>query len=160
MEGSTLQVIGIIAETIAAVGVVISLVYLGVQIRQNTNAVRAATYEDVADNIREFNMFVSQNSDLAGIYLRGLADPDQLTPVERLQFDNYLGTMFAQFDTVVELFKRRIITRKIMDPYTKFVIFQLEKPGVATYWRMAKDFFSEDLHSYIEDRMGKTDQIT
>jgi len=66
--------IGNVAETIAAIAVIISLIYLGVQINQNTNAIRASSYQSVADNITDFQLGLAQNSDLTRIYLEGLED--------------------------------------------------------------------------------------
>jgi hypothetical protein len=42
------EAIGSIAELVGGLGVVASLLYLGVQIRQNTRSLRAATYESLA----------------------------------------------------------------------------------------------------------------
>ena len=41
----SLEDLGNIGEFVAAIGVIISLIYLAVQIRQNTSAVATATYE-------------------------------------------------------------------------------------------------------------------
>ena len=71
--------IGNLAEAIAAVGVIISLIYLEVQTGQNTNAVRASSYQRITDDITDFQLGLAQNSDLTGIYLAGLEDPERDT---------------------------------------------------------------------------------
>jgi len=43
----SLEDLGNIGEFVAAVSVVVSLIYLAVQIRQNTRSVRASTYQVV-----------------------------------------------------------------------------------------------------------------
>jgi hypothetical protein len=42
----SLEDLGNIGEFVAAVGVIASLIYLAVQIRQNTDSLRAATFQD------------------------------------------------------------------------------------------------------------------
>jgi hypothetical protein len=142
--------IGNIAEAIAAIAVIVSLIYLGVQIQQNTNAIRVSSYQSVADHVTDFQMGLAQNGDLARIYLAGLEDPQQLTPSEKAQFDNYLGVLFARFDTAVELYNRGMIDDRAMTPYSRFILYQLEFPGVAEYWQVAQIFFSDGLRAHIE----------
>ncbi len=49
----TLQDLGNIGEFVAAIGVIISLVYLARQIRQNTESVRAAAVDAATDRFIE-----------------------------------------------------------------------------------------------------------
>ena len=142
--------IGNLAEAIAAIGVIVSLIYLGVQIQQNTNAIRASSYQSVADDITDFQMGLAQNSDLTRIYLTGLEDLELLTPVERTQFEYYLGMLFARFDTAVELYNRGMIDDGAMTPYSRFILYHFEFPGVAEYWQESQVFFSDAAHGYIE----------
>ena len=79
--------VGNMAEAVAAVAVVISLVYLAIQIRQNTKAVRASSYQEVANGVTNFNSSLAQNKEMARIYLKGNEDPKQLSPEESLRFE-------------------------------------------------------------------------
>ena len=79
--------IGAIAETLGAVGVIASLVYLAGQIRhsreqmaENTRAVRAGTYQHFQSELREsFAIDPGQDSLVAS----GLADPNELNEAMR-----------------------------------------------------------------------------
>ena len=98
----------------------------------------------------DFQLALAQNSDLTGIYLAGLEDPGQLTRVERTRFDYYLGMLFARFDTAVELYNRGMIDDRAMAPYSRFILYHFEFPGVAEYWRESQTFFSDAARRYIE----------
>jgi len=154
MKRLTLSDVGNLAEAFAAIGVIVSLIYLALQIQQNTNALRASSYQDVANGVTEFQMLVAQNKSLARIYLKGAEDPGQLTPEERTQFGMYLGMYFARFDTALELYHRGMIDDKAMTPYTRFMLYTLKMPGVADYWKQYQHFFSDDMRSYIRDKIG------
>ena len=89
----TIQDWGAIGEVIGAVAVVISLIYLAAQIRQNTkqieentSAVRASALH--AGLTYAFNNRTATYSDgeTAEIYLRGLSAPENLSEVELLRF--------------------------------------------------------------------------
>lgn len=47
------EAIGAIGEVVGAAGVIASLIYLAVQIRQNTRSVEAATYQSVAESLAD-----------------------------------------------------------------------------------------------------------
>ena len=48
----TLEDLGNIGEFVAAIAVVVSLLYLAIQIRQNTKTVRTSTYQAILDSSR------------------------------------------------------------------------------------------------------------
>ena len=78
--------IGAIAETLGAVGVIASLVYLATQIRQNTSTVRSSAASSLAETNMSLSVFLAQEdvnriwwdglgsgcrSGIAGKYVRG-----------------------------------------------------------------------------------------
>jgi hypothetical protein len=150
------QDLGSLGEFIGAIAVVVSLLYLATQIRQNTQAVRASSYEDVAQGVRAFMALLVQDQRLAQIYLRGAAHSDPLTPEERLQFEMLLGHFFANFDVAVDLYKRRMIDDKMMSPHTRFAQSLLAEAGVAAWWTQSQHFFSDDLRAHIESQGSPT----
>ena len=57
------EAIGAIAETLGAIGVIASLVYLAGQIRQNTRSIRGATYQDLIGLTQQAQMPIAFLSD-------------------------------------------------------------------------------------------------
>ena len=58
----TLEDLGNIGEFVAAIAVVISLIYLAVQIRQNTRSVRASSYHAVVTNLSNLAADIGRNA--------------------------------------------------------------------------------------------------
>ena len=76
--------VGAIAELAGAMGVILSLVYLAVQIRQNTGqmerterAARGTAYQDLLTNLQSYLSPVAADAGLAEILRRGLIDCEQ-----------------------------------------------------------------------------------
>ncbi len=75
-----------IAESIGAIGVIGSLIYVGFQIRQITVAAeRTNARLTASDHARAVQSM--QDEQVADIVLRGLTDLESLTPVELYRFD-------------------------------------------------------------------------
>ena len=103
-----LQDLAAISEIVAALAVVISLVYVAIQIRQNnrqldenTNAVRASAVYSGLHLIFDNRIAIFNDGETADIFYRGLEDPEELSDVEktrfRLIFANAVDALFNTF---------------------------------------------------------------
>ena len=87
------EAIAAISQMIGAFAVVVSLIYLAFQIRQNTKQLEqnertaiAASVSASATSYRENRQHIYTSSEVAGIHMKGLADPLVLSDVERHRF--------------------------------------------------------------------------
>lgn len=64
----SLEDLGNLGEVVGALGVLASLVYLGIQIRQNTQALRTSTYQQLLDHIASINLAVVNAGDAGDVY--------------------------------------------------------------------------------------------
>ena len=94
------EAIGAIGEAVGAAGVIATLGYLAVQIRQNTRTVRAATHQAWVSSMNDVNMQLPQSREFARVCLTGGADPSKLDPEELLQFDIYVVQVFNSFEAL------------------------------------------------------------
>lgn len=92
-----------IAQALAAAATVLSLLFVGVQIRQNTRATQAAAHHSVSDSLNELNLMFAGNGDVTKIWLTGMQDRKALSPEEKWRFDSVMRaymhvceTMFVQ----------------------------------------------------------------
>ena len=100
------EAIGAIAEVLGAVAVLVTLVYLAVQIRQNTrqigassSALRLASRDATQQAFSRWRHLVSQ-PEAADLYLRGCADLGSLSLEDRFRFGIYLQDMLLSFETL------------------------------------------------------------
>jgi hypothetical protein len=76
--------IGVVSEVIAAVAVVVSLVYLATQIRQGTKIARATTRNAIAESAQALSQDVIENADMAEIFVKHL-NGEELNAVAMLR---------------------------------------------------------------------------
>ncbi len=76
-----------IADILAALGVIASLVFVGMQVRRNTLETRITNHQILSQRAIEWAENISANLQVAEIYNKGLADYEQLTQVERIRFN-------------------------------------------------------------------------
>ena len=81
------EALGAIAEMFGAVGVILTLAYLAVQVRQNTTAQSSSTWQAIQDGEQNFDAYIASPEN-ASLFLRGWeGGTGALTdPVERHRF--------------------------------------------------------------------------
>jgi hypothetical protein len=87
------QDLGSIGEMVSAIAVVVSLIYLAFQIRQNTSqidqnteAARATAFDSSIAHTMVARQAIFENEGVARIYNEGSIDPDSLNDQDRLRY--------------------------------------------------------------------------
>ena len=101
---ASLQDLGNIGEFVGAIGVVISLIYLAIQIRHNTRqmeeqtkAVRVEALDEAVRSYSEHRRYPIEHPELQELYGRGQQDVDGLTDEEKSRFDLIMSASCGGF---------------------------------------------------------------
>jgi hypothetical protein len=134
------EAIGAIGEIVGAVAVVLSLVYLGAQIRQNTRQVeeqcrgqRQNSLLGARSAFHEWRSLVIQDSHVAAIWKKGSAGLGQLTEDERVQMDFMLIDFFWAFSTIWMQVAEGLADESFWE-VAKGNILLYAGPGVREWW--------------------------
>lgn len=73
-------------EMVGLVAVVLGLVFVGIEVRQNTAAIHAETLQGLNDSSQEFLLLLASEPELVRIQLKASTDPDSLNATESFQF--------------------------------------------------------------------------
>ncbi len=98
----SLETIYYIGQTIAVLAVLASLIFVGIQLKQNAKATMLSVYESAMTGYNEHNRFIANDEKLSSIARRGTQDLSQLDVEERYRF-NYVIWHFANH--VYKLFR-------------------------------------------------------
>lgn len=146
----TIQDLGSLGELIAAIGVIVSLVYLAVQIRQNTNAVVASAVHNGLSLMADSRKATLSDPDVSSIYLRGLEEPTNLNEEELLRFRLILANiMDAVFNTYVQT-KATSFAPDTWVAQSKTAERILRTKGGQWFWGSFKDEYQADFRSEID----------
>lgn len=92
--------LGALAELAGALAVFLTLVYLALQIRQNTHATRSSSHHAVTDALNQLNLTLAQDEKVANIWITGMNDRSSLNVVQREQYDALLRAYMHVCDTM------------------------------------------------------------
>ena len=80
--------IGAIGEAVSAVAVVVTLIYLSVQLKQNTRALRSNAWQAIQDSEQRFDSLLVSDASIVDAWTRGASDGLESfdDPAERWRF--------------------------------------------------------------------------
>ena len=146
-----------LAEILGTAAIVVSLVYVAVQIRQNTRATRLSTAQNISHELRDVTALVAMDAEMSEIHLRAIVNIESLTPTEKHRFYILTTALYRVFENAY--FQNR---EGALDPYTwQGVVGQIliarDSSGYQTFWTDRKGLFSEDFQTYIENGLPKSE---
>jgi hypothetical protein len=149
----TLENLGNVGEFVGALAVVISLVYLAVQIRQNTRAVRSASHQTLVSSEQAIQASISDNPEVARIVVQANKDFDVLNEEDRMRFVMLAARFFSNFENVFYQYSRGLIDEDLWRPWLEGMRFFVHQPGVQRYWETFKFGFAEPFRELIDKQL-------
>jgi hypothetical protein len=158
-----------LAEVIGLIGVVGSLIFVGVEVRQNSVATRAATDAAIADSFRELSLVAASSPELASAFAAHASDPGAAPPRDQVLMLGFWRALFhiwsnvhrqhvsgtvhpAIYDSVV-----REISAYANSAVTTTPPGEVELRGRLMRWAWASErfLFSADFQAFVDRLMAR-----
>ena len=141
------------AEIVSAIGLIISIIYVGVQVTDNTSATRSETASNANSEFIDFYNLVSSDAELAEIWLHGITNPEKLTDIEAVRFVFVLHTVMLQFQNNFYLVEEGTLDPRMLDAINNTLGTVRGTPGFEFYWTNRKSLFFPEYQRYVEALM-------
>jgi hypothetical protein len=139
-----------LGEIIGAAAVVVSLIYLAVQVRQNTQSQRIENYVRALDRLSAFQSLLSQDGDLSQLFTKGVADTSTLSQQERIQFTWSLYEAFGAFEFLFHASQTKSVPDEVWARWASTVAWWLSFPGVQEWWHARPVPFTDSFTSFVD----------
>src|SRR5215471_16499325 len=94
------DMINAVGQMLGAVGVIISIVYLAAQIRNQNKESQRAAMNVLTSHWSDLNRTLVENPDLAALWIRALRSFDDLDGTSKLRFGAHLGRLLRMADSL------------------------------------------------------------
>lgn len=150
----TLADLGAVGELIGSLGVIISLLYLSIQIRQNTQSVQATSYQTVVDGVNQVNRLLIAEEELPRLVLAGQRDLSALSPEDRVRFGAFLGHLVTNHEIALHLHTRGLLDADSFDAHRASVARVLAPPGARRWWELSRGAMSRALREHLDAELA------
>jgi len=140
---------GAIGDLIGGVAIIVSLVYVGVQIKQSTAAARAATNQAFSAQYAN-HMLPLQNIDFRDVFMRGLTGLDQLDSGEQVAFFSYLNGVMRMFEAFYLQKRDGTFDSAVYDSWATQLVDMFGNSGAQEYWMIRRHTFAPMFADHIE----------
>ncbi|MCB0256652.1 MAG: hypothetical protein KDI55_23270 [Anaerolineae bacterium] len=159
------EAIGAVSEVVGAIGVIATLAYLAVQVRQNSahlaesaKLAEASLIEANANAAAEVRKMLLLNPDLMDLQIRGSQSFERLDHAERARFDLLMRITFLQAQT---MYLRHIMFRHDPENYAGAVPFieqSLRKPGIREWLDQVQTDWRPEFREMIQATIERIDR--
>ena len=149
-----------IAEVIGAVAIVISLMYVGVQLNDSTRAVRSASANETSAAISSWYTQIGSNSQASQVFIDGITSPESLSREEMIQFIFMVHGIFIEYQSAYYPAQEGTLDAGLQESFTATLLGVREMPGFALYWKQRGNYFKPDFKSYVDDLLATGDTNT
>lgn len=147
--------IGSIAEIVGAVAIVVSLLYVGIQVSDSTLAVRSATANDTSAAMSEWYINIGSNSQATRIVLDGITDPESLSREETAQYIYMLHGLFLEYQAAYYVSEQGTLDFEMRQSLVNTLLGVREQPGFLKYWGQRRDLFQPSFRAFVDDLIAK-----
>ena len=140
----TLENLANIGEFVGGIAVIISLLYLALQIRQNSKIVRAAAYQSFNEANARVLHTMAQGPPAAETMTKGLADIRSLSPAESFQFITLVVSLLQSFQTAYFQHRDGLLPDDLWRNHRAVGRWWLANPGIRSAMKLIGPTFDRD----------------
>lgn len=145
----TIQDWGALGELIGGVAVIATLIYLAVQIRQNTAMITAQAVQASVDATQRVLLFRAENPELRVILRKARAD-EQLSRDEYEILASYLQAVFMNFQARLQHNVRGVFDASVNESYELILRDYLDSAYVRRWWAFTRELYGADFRQHCD----------
>lgn len=151
----TLEQVFFASQSIAAVGVVASLIFVGLEVRNNSKAVRSGTAQRVHENYADWYLTLACNPSTMAIGAKGLADFNGLSPDEKPVFVFMFMAFMSHAQNTFHQWRDGHLQPELWVAWESLTFSLLHTPGGAAFWRERDYIFSKEFRDEAQLIMSR-----
>src|SRR6266404_4508112 len=142
----TLENMFYISQTFAAFAIVVSLLFVGLEVRHSNREARHRTIEELQQNYRAARAPLINHADVAQAFIGGLHDFTALESADKLRFLLVADSLFHNLQSFFLHHQDGRMPRELDEP--------LGYPGLQAAWDLRKNYFHVVFRASVDARIA------
>ena len=149
----TISDLGSLGEFVGSIAVVVTLIYLTTQLRQNTRAIRAAATQALDKSITDNIALWASSRETAVLMERGLEAYESLSEEESIHFHTLISVFFLSMDSNFWSHRNSLIPDELWERENAVIRAWVNTPGGRIAWERKRSQVSRPFREYVESRL-------
>lgn len=139
-----------IAEIVGMLVIAITLIFLAIQMWQNTAALRSAATREAHAQYAQIYVTLATNDSVRDTFVKGISDPAALSETETSRFFSFWMVCTINYQNWVHQTQSGAMDRELLNSYSKVLQGMGDTPGFKVFWEERKYLFSASTKSHVE----------
>lgn len=145
------EAIGAIGEVLGAAAVVVTLGYLAIQIKQNSQAVKNSAAQSLLSEANESLRVASSDPSTARAVILGQTLIEELSEGEKAQFIAWVFSWMRTVEQAYFQYLQGYIDEEIWEGHRTHHRQLIITPGIAVWWSSRRPFYSQKFQNYMDE---------
>ncbi|NKC00295.1 MAG: hypothetical protein GKR90_17665 [Pseudomonadales bacterium] len=157
----SIQDLGAIGELLAAIATLATLIYLALQIKQNTTAVQSSVADSMINSAQATMSTITGSAANAHVFNVGATDYDSLTADQQVQYRYIIVSLLNTSDLMYWNFRRGTLDHELWSRQATWITAWLSHPVGLELWDGYKTFLTPAFSEYVNQHLRvKTQEIS
>jgi hypothetical protein len=128
------EAIGAIGEMLGAIGVVASLIFVGIQLLHNTKALRLNGTSNVIEQLCNKIDYLAKTEEVATLFFKGAPNPQSLEGLSYYRFTLLAQSLVLYFANVFFQYRSGALDKEAWESICSQLTNTMNSPGMLDYW--------------------------
>lgn len=156
----TLEQVAALGEVVASVGVILSLIYVARQLRQNTAMMRASASAERVERDAELSFRLVDHPEFAEIWVRAHSDLESLGEVERTRLIFFSRTAIVHWHNMFRLREQGLLPDADWEELKWLIRLVGVRQDTRAAWHMFRESFEDSFQAFMDAQLAKASPET
>jgi hypothetical protein len=149
------EMLSAIGQAVAAIGVIPSLIYLAVQIREQNKERRRAGINILTAQWSDLVKSAQENREFAVLFLKGMRSFDGLDAPDKLRFSAFFTRYTRNCEGMFIYYRDGALEKALWDEVERTISDYFAYPGVNEWWSTRKHWLTDEFRAVVEAIIAK-----
>ena len=152
--------INAVSQLISSIAVVVSVLYLAVQLRSSTRVARVAAMDTAAAAFRDVTKPFMENAELGRIWRAGLENFQTLSAEDQARFFHAAHQFFKAMETIHYHYVYGLLDAQLWAGWQELLRHYVAAPGLDYYLNLRSAVFSERFRNFLNQLEPVAERFT
>ena len=138
-----------LAEIIGGVAIILSLIFVGLQLSENAKQVRSETAHNVTAGLQSWYNGLGVSAQASANWRKGMSEPQNLTKDEAVQFLMAVHSVMLIYQTMYFLGTEGTLDEEMHTAMSSAMKAAVPAPGFSWYWNQRSEYFTEEFQVFV-----------
>ena len=151
METITLEQVYYLGQTVGVVVVIASLLFVGVQLKQNTRTMQTNAAQAFVTMYSDATTALGTSGEVAKIWMRGMDGLHNLNSEEVIRFSALFGKIFKAYESAYVQWRNGALSGQLWSGFAVDLQDTITAPGIRQCWSVRRRWYGSEFRAYVDE---------